>query len=562
MRDIDKTKEQLINELEEMRQRVTELEESEADNRRASLQLKQEKEQLEAILDVIPGMVFHKDINDRLLRCNKNFALTLGMSREEVEGKTTDELFPEEAEDMKRDDQEVIKSGQPKTRIGESYSTPQGVRWAQTDKVPYRDKNGRVVGLIGVATDITERKWVERDLNERVKELQCLYDIAQIVETPDITLGELYQEVTNLLPASWQHPEIACARTTINGKRFKTQNFRYTELRQSSDIKVDGAKVGVVEVCYLGERPEISEDPFLEEERQLIDAVAERLGKITKRKQLEAALQENKERLDSFMDSATDGFILFDSKLNYVDINEVALGMIGLGKEEVIGKNILDIMPDLKETGRYDRYMEVIKTGHSFFIDDVIPNTKFGDINLAVRAFKVGDGLGIITTDITERKRLDQLKDDFIGLVSHELRSPLTVITGAVNTALTEGERLSPEETRQLLQDAASEAESLSNMLGNLLELSRVQADRLFLHAEATNAKKVIQDTVERIKRQSSSRQFVVDVPRKLPSVYADELRLERVLYNLLENAAKYSPQGGGDTSLHQAGGGAPGYRR
>jgi signal transduction histidine kinase len=82
-------------------------------------------------------------------------------------------------------------------------------------------------------------------------------------------------------------------------------------------------------------------------------------------------------------------------------------------------------------------------------------------------------------------------------------------------------------------------------MLGNLLELSRVQANRLFLHAEPISVKKVIQGTVEEIERQSSAHQFVVDLPRKLPSVYADELRLERILYNLLENAVKYSPRGG-----------------
>jgi len=148
-------------------------------------------------------------------------------------------------------------------------------------------------------------------------------------------------------------------------------------------------------------------------------------------------------------------------------------------------------------------------------------------------------------TDITERKKLDQLKDDFIGLVSHELRSPLTVITGAVNTALTEGARLSPGETRQLLKDAALEAELLSNLLGNLLELSRVQANRLVLYAEAISVKKVIQDTVEEMKRLSSAHQFIVNIPRKLPPVYADQLRLERILHNLLENAVKYSPQGG-----------------
>jgi len=147
--------------------------------------------------------------------------------------------------------------------------------------------------------------------------------------------------------------------------------------------------------------------------------------------------------------------------------------------------------------------------------------------------------------DITERKKLDQLKDELIGLVSHELRSPLTVITGAVNTVLSEGARLSPQDTRQLIQDAAYEADTLSHLLGNLLELSRVQADRLFLYAEPINIKKVIQGTIEKVRRQSSVHQFLVDLPEELPSVYADQLRLERVLYNLFENAIKYSPQGG-----------------
>ena len=150
-----------------------------------------------------------------------------------------------------------------------------------------------------------------------------------------------------------------------------------------------------------------------------------------------------------------------------------------------------------------------------------------------------------VHTDITERKKMDQLKDDFIGLVSHELRSPLTVITGAVNTVLTEGDRLSPEETSQLLTDAALEADALSHLLSNLLELSRAQANRLLIHAEPVSVARIIQDTVEEIKRQSSAHQFILNIPKKLPTVCADRLRLERVLYNLIDNAVKYSPQGG-----------------
>ena len=147
--------------------------------------------------------------------------------------------------------------------------------------------------------------------------------------------------------------------------------------------------------------------------------------------------------------------------------------------------------------------------------------------------------------DITERKRTDQIKDDFIGLVSHELRSPLTVVTVAVNTVLTEREHLSPEEIERLLQDASSETETLAHLLGNLVELSRAQADRLVLQNEEISTDKVIHDIIGKIDHQSSVHQFVVDIPADLPRVYADQLRLERILRNFIDNAMKYSPEGG-----------------
>jgi PAS domain S-box-containing protein len=152
--------------------------------------------------------------------------------------------------------------------------------------------------------------------------------------------------------------------------------------------------------------------------------------------------------------------------------------------------------------------------------------------------------LQTVYQDITEHRKLDQLKDDFIGLVSHELRTPLTVIMGAVNTALTEGPRLSLEEMRQLLRDAAYEAESLSRLVRNLLELTRAQTDRLFLYTERVSIDNVVQKVADRIRWQSAAQRFLIDLPEGLPQVCADELRLECILNNLLENATKYSPQG------------------
>ncbi|MBI4283345.1 MAG: PAS domain S-box protein [Chloroflexi bacterium] len=154
------------------------------------------------------------------------------------------------------------------------------------------------------------------------------------------------------------------------------------------------------------------------------------------------------------------------------------------------------------------------------------------------RRFLVG-----IAEDITERKKVEQLKDEFIGMVSHELRTPLTVVTGAIHTAMLEG--LSPEDMSLLLQEAARGAESLADILDNLLELSRHQANRLVLSVEPTSVKEVIDSVVEQLKSKTSLHRLVTDVSEHLPSVYADKVRVERVLHNLIENAIKYSPQGG-----------------
>jgi hypothetical protein len=248
---------------------------------------------------------------------------------------------------------------------------------------------------------------------------------------------------------------------------------------------------------------------------------------------------------NAYFSCGVDGYV--------VRANRRATELLGYSRDELVGRPVFELYAETPN-GK----AKAQKIFQRFLAGDEISNEELemcradGSkvwISLSVRPIRDKEGRVVasrsIVMDISEHKRLDQLKDDFIGLVSHELRSPMTVITGAINTALTEAERLSPEETRQLLKDAALEAELLSNILGNLLELSRIQANRLSLHAEAIDTRKVVQDAIERVKRQSSAHEFIVSIPRKLPPVYADPLRLERILYNLLENAVKYSPQGG-----------------
>ena len=296
-----------------------------------------------------------------------------------------------------------------------------------------------------------------------------------------------------------------------------------------------------------------SENKIPLEKVQFLERVGNYIGEALHTFMTEEALQESETRYRDLYEEAPNAYFSVGVDGHIKQANLRAAEMLGYSRDELIGRPVLDLYADT-ENGKA-KAQEVFQRflAGAEILDQELEMRRADDsnvwISLSVRPIRDKEGRVVasrsVVVDITERKRLDQLKDEFIALVSHELRSPLTVITGAVNTALTEGERLSPEETRQLLQDAALEAESLSHMLSNLLELSRMQADRLFLHAEMINVRKVIQSAIEEVKRQSLAHQFVVDLPRRLPPVEVDELRLERILYNLLENAVKYSPQGG-----------------
>jgi len=158
------------------------------------------------------------------------------------------------------------------------------VRYVRDHGTPIHDDDGKVIRYDGVFSNITERKQAEHDVAERVKELDCLYGISRIAERQGLTVAEVFQEVVKILPAGWQYPGIPCARITAGDGEFKTANYRETDWRQSSAIKVKGDVAGYVEVGYLEEKPALDEGPFLKEERLLIDAVAERLGIITERK--------------------------------------------------------------------------------------------------------------------------------------------------------------------------------------------------------------------------------------------------------------------------------------
>jgi diguanylate cyclase (GGDEF)-like protein/PAS domain S-box-containing protein len=252
-------------------------------------------------------------------------------------------------------------------------------------------------------------KRLKRSLGEREKELQCLYGIARIAEKPGLTLDEIYQEVLELLPRSWQYPEVACAQIAIDGKEFKTSNYRETEWKQSADIKVHGMKAGMIVVGYLEGRLASDEGPFLKEERLLIDAIAERLGRITERKQAEKILQQSEEKWRSLVKNVPDIIMLVDHDRTIQSINHV---VEGLDAKDVIGRSIYDfIQPESHDITRgiVDRVFETGEPGY-YVIKGVGPDGRISWYETRTGAMKIDEevvSVVQVTSDITERRQME-----------------------------------------------------------------------------------------------------------------------------------------------------------
>ena len=165
---------------------------------------------------------------------------------------------------------------------------------------------------------------------EQGKELGCLYGLARLIETPDISLIEILEGMAALLPPAWQYPHLACARVIWRGHVYQTDNFHEPPFLQSSKIHEYGSPVGMVEVGYLEEPPSGSQEPFLAEEAALLAAIAERLGRVIERMRAEEALCKSEERLVWAQEAASVGVWDWDIATGTLDWSRQLFVLFGL----------------------------------------------------------------------------------------------------------------------------------------------------------------------------------------------------------------------------------------
>lgn len=136
-----------------------------------------------------------------------------------------------------------------------------------------------------------------RELEERVKELDCLYGISRLIEKADISVQDILDGAAAILPSAWQYPEITRTRITVGSMTATSSPFRETPWVQSQPIRVGGYPVGCVEVFYAEEASPEFEGPFLREERNLLNEVADILGRVIERLRTEETLRQREREL-------------------------------------------------------------------------------------------------------------------------------------------------------------------------------------------------------------------------------------------------------------------------
>ena len=283
---------------EELEEKILEFERDEFDRK----QVKEDLQLTQFSVDNSTDAVYWMGPDAKFIYVNHAAVAALGYSKKELLTMTVHDIGPEFPADIWPAHWTELKE-KKSFAIQTIHQRKDGSTFPVEITVNFIQFGSKEINC-AIAKDITERNQAEealrertRELNERVKELNCLYGISNLVEKPGISLDEVIQGSVDLIPPSWHYPEITCSRIILENKEYKTENFKETVWKQSKEIFVHGNLAGIVEVCYLEEKVALDEGPFLKEERALINAIAGRLGRIIERKHAEVALKRTQRLL-------------------------------------------------------------------------------------------------------------------------------------------------------------------------------------------------------------------------------------------------------------------------
>jgi len=305
------------------------------------------------------------------------------------------------------------------------------------------------------------------------------------------------------------------------------------------NLVAGGRPVGMLSL--FSQRP----DAFTEDDGVLLDVLANQTADAIQ--SLRSAEEEARHRMERMVESMADGVVLTDEKNDVVVMNPAARRLLQAGEdpeghttqmmEERLGFQPFHLVRGWEYSGN-----QVLREEVKLFDREAqVTVTPVSDARGTLR------GVCVVLRDITDQKRLEERKDEFVSMVSHELRTPLTSIAGALDLVLNFMAGDINDRQRRYLSLAKDSTEKLNTIVDDLLDLSKFAKGRLRMNFEVSYLDELIQRVVEKYQPAFGEKRILVKpiLPRHPLRAVVDPNRLNQVLNNLLNNAVKYTPEGG-----------------
>ncbi|MCC7446024.1 MAG: PAS domain S-box protein [Anaerolineae bacterium] len=528
------------------------------------------QQMLRTILDTIPVRVFWKDRNSVYLGCNRLFAQDIGLeSPEDVVGKSAFDLpiFAGYAADYVAHDRAVLQTGTPHLRYEQSLPTVDGKDlWALTSKVPLRDSQGNITGVLGMYIDITERKQAEEMRQRYAAEVEDLYNNApcgyhsldengifvRINDTALRWLGYTREEVVGKLHITDLLTSRGVQAFQTSFPQFKVRGW--VNDREYELVRKDGSRLTVL----------LSSTAIYDEQGQYVMDRATYFD-ITALQQAQVALQESEARFRGYFELPLVGMAVTSPEKDWLQVNDKLCEMLGYSRDELVQKSWVelthpdDAVLDLEQfeqvlAGQFDDYSldkrYYRKDGQIIYAS--ITTRAVRDINRQISYFVT------LVQDITARKHLEdelrraldrekelnELKTRFVSLVSHEFRTPLSSIQLASELLQRYHHKMTDDQRIARMVGIQTEVRHMVRLLNDVLTISRIERGKLVFNPAPLDVVVCCQDLVETAQAVTDTHRFVFTATGDCPIHNADSELLQHILTNLINNAVKYSPVG------------------
>ena len=258
-----------------------------------------------------------------------------------------------------------------------------------------------------------------------------------------------------------------------------------------------------------------------------------------------ANLGRQRAQLDAILSGVPAGVVAVDEDERIVFVNRTVANMLGLPEEDVAGRHVWEVVRIAEVTELIDGVRETLSPG----LRSITLHSEAGQVDLDVRAtpFAMGDETGVVVIfyDLTTVRRLERVRRDFVANVSHELKTPLTSMSGFVETLLDGAIHDSAHNVR-FLEKIDLQVDRLISVVDDLLELARVESPAESVHLQPVAWKPVLDNVVARHAAQIEAKGLTLELraPEEV-RVYGDPRAMDKVLDNLVDNAVKYTGEGG-----------------